>query len=193
MSERAARSGGLAGTILVVGALVVGSTGVAAAQSRAAERWNHATQAGPAVQSQTSLGQAGIAGGNGNGPKFGKTIELTEPFSPDFTFNDVGAVGDSPGDYGVFRDPVTNPRSGKTLGTIDVQCIAAYSDQCRGSISLDGRGQITFDGITPLNVDPDEFAITGGTGEFVGAGGTLMVTFPSEDFASLTIRLDRRQ
>jgi hypothetical protein len=38
-------------------------------------------------------------------------------------------------------------------------------------------------------VDPDVFAVTGGTGEFVGVGGTLTVSFPSDRFARLRIEL----
>jgi hypothetical protein len=172
----------LVGSGLVIGALVGGSTGVAAAQSRAAHRWNHVA-AGPQAQAAVRAGDRAW--------RPWKVIRLNEVFTDAFTFVDVGEPGESPGDYGVFRDPVSNPRTGRVLGTVDVQCIAAYADQCRGSITLDGRGQITFDGITPLNVDPDKFAITGGTGEFVGAGGELVVSFPSDTFALLTVRLRR--
>ena len=121
----------------------------------------------------------------------GRTILLNEPFSDSFTSIDVGARGDSPGDYGVFQDPVVEPRSGATRGTITAQCVAAYADLCRGSIALDGRGQISFDGMSPLGADPDVFGLTGGTGEFTGAGGTLTVSFLTQTTARLTIRLSR--
>lgn len=39
-----------------------------------------------------------------------------------------------------------------------------------------GKGQIVSDGITNLGVDPDQFAVTGGTGTYAGAGAELVVT-----------------
>lgn len=183
-TERARRVAVLAGSGLIIGALVIGSSGVAAAQSRAAHRWNHAP-GGLRIQATVTTTSADRE------RRPWKVIRLDEVFTDAFTFIDVGEPGESPGDYGVFRDPVAIPSSGKVVGTVDVQCIAAYADQCRGAVSLDGRGQITFDGVTPLGVDPDRFAVTGGTGEFVGVGGSLTVSFPSDESARLTLRLTR--
>jgi hypothetical protein len=167
------------GVPAAVGAMILAATltsGGAAAQSRAAHRWNHDS----GVRHRTSA-EPILAGG--------RTLILDEIFTNKFTFIDVGERGKSPGDYGVFRDPLADPDTGKHVGTIDVQCIAAYADQCRGSIRLIGRGQIVFDGITPVGVDPDRFAVTGGTGVFAKARGLLVVSFPSEDSATLTLRL----
>jgi hypothetical protein len=168
---------------LVIGALLLSSFEAVAARSRAANRWNHVPQGAsrPTVASEPEWGPAGGS--------VDTIISLHETFGPKFTFNDVGPKGDSPGDYGVFRDQVVDPDTDEVLGTVDVQCIAAYADQCRGSIRLHGRGQITFDGITPLNHDPDWFAVTGGTNEFRGAGGVVRVSFPSFDYALLTVSL----
>ena len=116
---------------------------------------------------------------------------MREVFGPDFTFVDTGEEGDSPGDYGVFRDHLASANGNRHVGVIHVQCIEAYASQCRGSARLAGRGQITFDGITPSRVDPDRFAITGGTGEFVDVGGVFKVEFPSNDYALLTFTLTR--
>jgi hypothetical protein len=118
-----------------------------------------------------------------------QTIVLHEVFGPKFTPVDVRPKGDSPGDYGVFRDKVADPNSGEVVGTIDVMCVAAYADQCSGSIRLPGRGQISFLGITPLNRDPDYFPVVGGTNEFLGVGGVLRVEFPSDTYALLTLKL----
>ena len=120
-----------------------------------------------------------------------RTIVLNEVFGPKFTFVDTGEPGDSPGDYGVFEDRVVDPSSGRRVGLIDVQCVEAYASHCRGAITLKGRGQIIFDGVTPAPVDPDVFVVTGGSGEFVGAAGTLTVSFPSDDYAPLTLELRR--
>lgn len=170
-----------AGSIIVVSALVLATAGLAAAQSRAANRWNHV---GGGADAPTP---ALVAAARED--ERVRVIRVHELFTDNFTFIDVGEPGDSPGDYGVFQDPLANPRTGTIVGAVDVQCIAAYADQCRGSIQLRGRGQITFDGITPLGVDPDRFALTGGTGEFKGAGGVLIVSFPAENIALLTVRI----
>jgi hypothetical protein len=178
------RSVVVATLMLVIGALILGSFEVVAAKSRASNRWNHVKPAG--VTRPAANAEWNTAGATG-------TMNLTfhEPFGPDFTFVDVGKKGDTPGDYGVFRDELADPGTGEVVGTIDVQCIAAYADQCRGSLRINGRGQITFDGITPLGQDPDYFAVTGGTKEYVGVGGVFQVSFPSDEYALLTLRLTK--
>jgi hypothetical protein len=178
----------LAGTILVIATAlsVVAATTVTAAPSRASSRWNHVAKA-PTNLSTTST-DAGTEPAIKH--RVWKTIHVVEHYSSRFTFVDVAPKGDSPGDYGVFKDPVFS-RGGVRVGTIDVQCIAAYSDQCSGSVRLPGRGQITFAGITPLGSDPDHFAVTGGTGHFAGVGGTLVIEFPNFDEAKLIITLIR--
>jgi len=177
----------LTGAILTTAVLVVvaAASSVNAAPSRAANRWNHVTR--PAANLTT-------AGDDGSEPvikgPIWKTFRLTELYSARFTFVDTGAKGDSIGDYGVFKDPVLST-AGVRVGTIDAQCIAEYSDMCSGSIRIPGRGQITFDGITPLGVDPDHYAITGGTGDFDGVGGVLLIQFPNPKSASLTVTLTK--
>jgi hypothetical protein len=170
----------LAGSaVVVVGALSVAAFaggGGADAQSPAANRWSHAPGA-LTRQAPTTLHRSS------------GTVVLHELFGEKFTFVDVGKKGDSPGDYGVFQDPIANPSTGRTVGVVDVQCVEAYASHCRGSITLFKRGQIVFDGSTPTTVDPDQFAITGGTREFKGVGGDLTVSFPSDEFARLTLRL----
>ena len=161
-----------------IGVLTFGGTG-AVAQSSAAYRWHHVPAAARTAAPTPSVSDDGRV----------RMIVLNEVFGPKFTFVDVGEPGDSPGDYGVFQDRVANPSSGRRVGLIDVQCVEAYASHCRGAITLSGRGQIVFDGATPAPVDPDVFAVTGGTGEFVGAAGTLTVSFPSDDFALLTLEL----
>jgi hypothetical protein len=174
-----ARKTVLQGASLAAVAIVLAvamTSGRAAAQSRAAHRWNH---------DPANTGHATAE----PGPRGARVLILHEVYTDDFTFIDVGEPGDSPGDYGVFRDLVADPETGELLGYIDVQCIAAYADQCRGSISLQGQGQIVFDGITPLGTNPDRFAITGGTGVFAAVRGKLIVSFPAHDYARLALKL----
>jgi hypothetical protein len=166
---------------------VLASTAATAAPSRASNRWNHVVtvKGGANSVAATELGvEPQIKG------RVWRTYRLFEEFSPRFTFVDVAPKGDSAGDYGVFKDPILT-KGGMKIGTIDAQCIASYSDMCSGSVRIPGRGQITFSGITPIGVDPDHYAITGGTGEFAGVGGVLLIEFPFIDAAKLTITLTR--
>jgi hypothetical protein len=186
---RVSRRRALGGVVITVAALVtiLAAMPTTAAPSRASSRWNHVAQptTGNSQVAQTDLG---------NEPQVTRPVWRTyrffEVFSQRFTFVDVAPKGDSPGDYGVFKDPIETV-GGVRIGTIDSQCIAAYSDQCSGSIRIPGRGQITFSGITPLGVDPDHYAITGGTGMFAGVGGVLLIEFPFFDAAKLTVTLTR--
>ena len=163
---------------------VVATMTTSAAPSRASSRWNHVAR-GPInrIDGNTDAGSEPQP----KGPIW-KTFHLVEEFTNRFTFVDVAPKGDSPGDYGVFHDPIFS-RGGMRIGTIDAQCIAAYADQCRGSIRIPGRGQIIFDGISPLGVDPDHYAITGGTGQFAGVGGVLLIEFNDIDAADMTLTL----
>jgi hypothetical protein len=174
----------VAAVALTVGVLLFADLGVATARSRAAYRWNHDPAARSTAATPNEFAPAATA------PSPSQTLEFDEVYGPNFVFVDVGEEGDSPGDYGVFRDKLRDVDTGAVLGTIDVQCIAAFADQCRGSIRLPGRGQITFDGITRLGHDPDWFAVTGGTKDFVGADGVVNVSFPSDTAARITVRLD---
>jgi hypothetical protein len=166
---------------------VIATTTATAAPSRASNRWNHdlTPKGGANSVASTDLGSEPQV----SRPVW-KTFHLFEEFSPRFTFVDVAPKGDSPGDYGVFKDPIVTAGDVK-IGTIDAQCIASYSDMCSGSIRIPGRGQITFSGITPIGVDPDHYAITGGTGQFAGVGGVLLIEFPFIDAAKLTVTLTR--
>jgi hypothetical protein len=171
--------------ILAVATLVtvLASTAVNATPSRAANRWNHT----PGV---STTGLSALDAGTEpqvKGPIW-QTLVLFDQFSKRYTFVDVGKKGDSPGDYGVFKDPILT-KGGVRIGTIDAQCISAYSNQCSGSIRIPGRGQITFGGISPFDAQKDFYAITGGTGEFASVGGMLTIEFPFIDAAKLTIVL----
>ena len=182
------RRRGISVAILSIAALltVMAATSTTAATSRASNRWNHVARAPSA--NNVAATDVGIEPAITR--PIWKTYHLIEQFSSRFTFVDVAPKGDSPGDYDVFKDPVLTS-GGLRIGTIDAQCIAAYSDQCSGSIRIPGRGQITFAGITPLGVDPDHYAVTGGTGQFVGVGGVLEISFPFIDAAKLTVTLVR--
>jgi hypothetical protein len=188
LTRRRALGAGILSIAVVV--TVIAATAATATPSRASSRWNHLAAAPvssltSSIQSTTDFGVEPVIAG----PVW-MTFHLVEQYSKRFTFVDVAPKGDSPGDYGVFKDPVLT-KGGVKIGTIDAQCLAAYSDQCTGSIRIPGRGQITFSGISPLGVDPDHYAITGGTGQFAGVGGALVISFPNSNSANLFVQLKK--
>jgi hypothetical protein len=83
------------------------------------------------------------------------------------------------GDYLVGDDPLTDAVTGTEVGTLAFECFIVTTRDtlyhCPGiTITLTGRGQIVFtefywDGVTRPETSP----ITGGTGEFLGATGTV--------------------
>lgn len=60
--------------------------------------------------------------------------------------------------------------------------------ECRGTLAL-RKGTITFEGVTYSNVDGDTFAVTGGTGAYDGAAGTMVSGSGKGDATKLTITL----
>jgi hypothetical protein len=148
----------------------------AVAQSRSAQLWNRDPGLSAVAAAEPDLPGA-------------HTLLLREVYTDDLTFIDVGDPGDSIGDYVIFRDAVEDWDTGQPLGVINVHCFLGYDDQCRGSITLTGDGQVVFDGVTPLGVDPDRFAITGGTGIYGGVSGQIVISFPTKDTARLALRL----
>ena len=111
-------------------------------------------------------------------------------------FFDVGEEGDSLGDYLVFSSDLF--RHGKKVGTdggtgtyVRLEPDAATLQFVvtavlpKGQITIQGHGTLTDD---PLNI---ELAITGGTGKYRTAHGTLNVEAISESEIVLTFRIIR--
>jgi hypothetical protein len=181
--SRAALGAGFVTGAATVAALTL-AVGVFGAVTPSAVRWNHTgATAGPGVQAQVQAASKIPPG------LVWQTINVIEQYGTKVGVVDVGPGGDSVGDYVVFRDKLRNPNTNAVVGTIDAQCMSGFADMCRGVIHLNGRGQITFDGETEIGVDPDRYAVVGGTGKFVDVGGQMQVAFPSNDYAALTITL----
>lgn len=106
-------------------------------------------------------------------------------------FVDVGAAGDSLGDAFIFTSNLT--RHGKAYGHTGVVCtltsVARGEVQCVGTARLPG-GQITIQGLLAGEPTVFAFPITGGTGQFEGAEGTLVVKELSDTQEVLTFHLD---
>jgi hypothetical protein len=85
------------------------------------------------------------------------------------------------GDYMVGYDPVVDAVTGKEVGTLAYECFLVDPGStlyhCPGNtFTLTGRGQIVFAEVIQHEAgDPATTApITGGTGEFLGATGTVL-------------------
>jgi len=133
----------------------------------------------------TATGQGG-GGHHDHGDKLRVLSTNTEE-----AFVDVGETDFSLGDSFVFTSDLT--RHGKHVGHTGVQCtitsVEREESQCVGT-AWTHKGQITVQGL--LAGEPDEFelAITGGTGAFEDAGGTLVVDELSDTEELLTFHLD---
>jgi hypothetical protein len=87
---------------------------------------------------------------------------------------DVGAKGDSVGDLLTFANPIFDAANKVEIGSDQGYCVRVVvgkSWECIWTLILKS-GQITVEG--PFADSGDStFAITGGTGKYVGAKGTL--------------------
>jgi hypothetical protein len=105
-------------------------------------------------------------------------------------FVDVGDHDFSLGDSFVFTSDLTE--HGKPVGHTGVVCTvtstAREESQCVGTASLRG-GQITIQGLLAGEPEVFEFPITGGSGRYEGAEGTLVVKELSDTEELLTFYL----
>jgi allene oxide cyclase len=101
------------------------------------------------------------------------TLRFAEHASHEQTI-DVDPTGDSVGDLLVFANPVFDENDVSQVGSDQGSCVRTVVGQaweCTFTVILD-NGQLTIEG--PFN-DTGEtiFAVTGGTGDFLGASGQL--------------------
>ena len=103
----------------------------------------------------------------------GEQIKLVERAIGETTV-DLGAKGDSIGDLLVFSNGVFDAANKTQLGTDQGYCVrivVGKSWECFWTVTLQG-GQITLEG--PFKDEGDSlFAVTGGTGKYVGAKGSM--------------------
>lgn len=102
---------------------------------------------------------------------------------PHFTTTtiDVGAKGTSPGDYYLYRGPLTND-AGQTIGRLLARSMVYKNkpdlEYLEGTAVLDGRGKITVEGpVVFSRPNQGTIAVVGGTGDFREADGTVRSTF----------------
>jgi hypothetical protein len=103
----------------------------------------------------------------------GQHLVLVERPTGEIT-TDLGNKGDSPGDLLTFANPVFDAANKTQLGTDQGYCVrivAGKSWECMWTLILKS-GQITVEG--PFMDEGDSlFAVTGGTGKYVGAKGEM--------------------
>jgi hypothetical protein len=103
----------------------------------------------------------------------GEQIKLVERAIGETTV-DLGAKGDSIGDLLVFSNGVFDAANQTQLGTDQGYCVRTVvgkSWECIWTVTLQA-GQITIEG--PFKDEGDSlFAVTGGTGRYVGAKGSM--------------------
>lgn len=94
---------------------------------------------------------------------------------------DTGSEGDSVGDILTFANEVFDENNEDVVGTNQGYClrvVAGVSWECTWTLFLPD-GQITVQGPF-FDAGPSTLAITGGTGAFANAGGTMDLTFNND-------------
>ena len=116
-----------------------------------------------------------MAGNNITTPE---TVVLTETSLKGRSI-DVGKPGFGPGDSFVFVDSLTDPADGSRVGTVRGQCTLQIGQwqTCQVGGFIDGRGEIFVSGVAPNTDQPvaQDYAITGGTGEFENVRGSVHI------------------
>jgi hypothetical protein len=139
-----------------------------------------------------TAGSMGSATGHGGGHHghHGNQIRVLSTNTEE-AFVDVGEPDFSLGDEFVFTSDLT--KHGTLVGHTGVVCtttsVEREESQCVGTASFD-KGQITIQGLLAGEPAVFEFPITGGTGAFEGADGTLVVKELSDTEELLTFYLD---
>ena len=113
------------------------------------------------------------AGGDGRSGNSGKTLAVVEHATTDAT-TDTGDPGDTAGDVLTFANDVFNAGDTAKVGTDQGYCIRVVkgtSYECNWTTLLPG-GQIVVEGPF-LDAGSSTLAITGGTGRYRGARGTM--------------------
>lgn len=100
---------------------------------------------------------------------------------------DTGARGDSPGDYFVFEDRLTNA-AGARIGSDSARCmLVVLTIRCDGTFFIDGRGTVEVSGsFTPKS---SAMAVTGGTGDFRNVRGQARITGSTDTTTDFVLSL----
>jgi hypothetical protein len=133
----------------------------------------------------------GLAYGSSSEPRITQkeTIAANARFTA-FKYVDVGNRGESPGDEVLFRARLR--AGGSRIGYAVVVCTLTFSNviQCDGTAKIGQRGKVTVQGaFSEMQQVHTSFAVTGGTGNFRNARGTLEVEDTAPNTAAFTFHL----
>jgi hypothetical protein len=123
-----------------------------------------------------------------------KTIHVIQTNEAVFTNIDVGAAGDSPGDYVVITGLLARPASSQRVGSVNAVCTLMqvtdeFPSQCVATASF-RQGDITVQGMfLSVTGAPNVLAVTGGTGAYKTAHGTVTATILEDGATDLVFRL----
>ena len=123
-----------------------------------------------------------------------KTIHVVQPESAVFTNVDVSPTGDSPGDYVVITSRLIKPGTNEKVGSVAAVCTllkvtSTFPSQCVGTASF-SNGDITVQGIfLTIEGKHNVLAITGGTGAYQTAHGTVTATILRSGATDLVFKL----
>ena len=132
----------------------------------------------------------GAASGHGHHGK-GKTIRVVERATTDTTVDNAPA-GDSVGDLLAFGNELFDHRNATKVGTDQGSCVRTVPGEafeCTWTNSL-AKGQITVQGPF-LDAGDSTLAITGGTGAYRNARGTMDLHARSATEFDFTFHLSR--
>jgi hypothetical protein len=106
---------------------------------------------------------------------------------------DNAPTGDSPGDVLIFTERLVDSK-GKRIGSDAATCVRLFdaTSLCTGVYNLPG-GRLMVQLLQPGPTGTYDQAITGGTGRFAGASGTVTVAQSSNgDRFTFKVRVQRR-
>jgi hypothetical protein len=120
-----------------------------------------------------------------------RTIRVTGVTIQD-TFADLGEQGFSLGDKFIFSAGLR--RHGERVGRLGVECTITMTrhggeSQCVATARF-GNGQITAQGLLAGEPETFVFPVTGGSGAYLGAEGTVRVRQVTDTREILTFRLE---
>jgi allene oxide cyclase len=105
---------------------------------------------------------------------------------------DIGAPGDSPGDQLPFANPIFDASNSRQVGSDEGNCVRASTTQgrweCMWTTFLP-KGQITVEGPFRDKFATTVLAITGGTGAYRNARGTMILHLRSDGNFDFIFRL----
>jgi hypothetical protein len=128
-----------------------------------------------------------LAGNNITSPE---TLVLTETQTKGKGV-DVGKPGFGPGDSFIFVSSLTDKADGSKAGSVHGQCTVQTGHWllCEAGAFIGDRGEISVAGFVSGNTQSFDIPITGGTGEFDNARGTVHIDQVSDTVSTDTFSL----